>query len=151
MKPKRPTEADLLTLVQNGFNAQLPKDREAQAPVPGPKPQNGGQDSPPADPTSFVPMVRITLAVPEDLRYRLKMTLMGHRRKSRVKMTQDEYCAKAISALLDLDEGGRNPRSQLAQFAAFLRDCLEEGALTKEWAPKAKALLEQLGDSGPWQ
>ena len=151
MKPKRPTEADLLTLVQNGFNAQLPKDREAQATAPGPKPQPGGQDATPADPSPFVPMVRVTLAVPEELRYRLKMILMGHRRKSRVKMTQDEYCAKAIGAQLDLDEGGPDPRTQLAQLAAFIRDCLREGTLTKGWAPKAKAFLESLGDTGPWQ
>ena len=149
MKPKRPTETDLLTLVQNEFNAQLPKDREAQAPVHAPAPQPMAKDSPAAGPTSFLPMVRITVAVPEDLRFRLKVTLMGQRRKSRNKMTQDEYCAKAIAAQLDLDEGGPDPRNQVAQVVAFLKECVSAGALTKGWAPKAKSLLESLGDFAP--
>ena len=46
MKPKRPTETDLLAIVQNGFQEQLPKDREARAPArrlpPTPTPIPGG-------------------------------------------------------------------------------------------------------------
>ena len=127
MKPKRPSETDLLALVQNGFNAQLPMDRAAQNPAPGP--------------ATVVPMVRITLAIQEDLRYRLKLTMMNHKRRNRSSLTQDEYCARAISAQLDLDEGVAAPRNQVAQLAAFLSDCLREGALAESWVPKAQALL----------
>ena len=102
MKPKRPTETDLLTLVQNGFNSQLPKDREAQASAPGPAPKAKEEEMPAAVPTPFASMVRITLAIPEDLRYSLKLALMGHRRKNRSRLTQDEYCANAISAYLGM-------------------------------------------------
>ena len=142
MKPKRPTETDLLALVQNGFNSQLPKDREAQTPAPVPK----ADEAPALAQPLSVQMVRITLAIPEDLRYRLQLVLMGHRRKNRSRMTQDEYCAKALCAQLDQDEGSPDIRNQLAKCTAFLRDCLREGALTKGWAPKAKALLGGLGD-----
>jgi hypothetical protein len=149
VKPKRPTEADLLAVIQDGFNSQLPKDREAQVPVSGPTPAAKGEDTPTADPVPFVPMVRITLTIPEDLKYRLKMALLGHRRKCRTKMTQDDYCAKAIGALLDQDEGGMDPRNQVAQLTAFLRECIRDDALAKGWAPKAKALLEGIGSAGP--
>ena len=101
MKPKRPTETDLLAIVQNGFEAQLPKDREAQTPAPRPAPTAAPVPTPVADQAPFVPMVRITLAIPEDLRYRLKLAVMNHRRKSPDKMTQDEFCAQAIAAHLD--------------------------------------------------
>jgi hypothetical protein len=49
-------------------------------------------------------MVRITLAIPEELRYSLKLALMGHRRKDRSRLTQDEYCANAISAYLGQEQ-----------------------------------------------
>jgi hypothetical protein len=91
MKPKRPTETDLLALVQNGFNAQRPKDRAAQASAPGPEPKPKANDSATTDPSPLVPMVRITLTVPEELRYRLKLTLMNQGRTVRNKMTQDEF------------------------------------------------------------
>ena len=146
MKPKRPTETDLLALVQDGFNAQLAKDREAMASDPGPLPQPGPDAPPSAAPADFEPMVRITLAIQEDLRYRLKMVLMGHRRKSRSRMTQDEYCAKAIRSQLDLDEGGPAPLNQVTQLAQFLRECLKAKALVKAWVPRATALLEGIGN-----
>jgi hypothetical protein len=145
VKPKRPTEADLLAVIQDGFNSQLPMDRAAQASIPEVAPKPKAEDTPTTYSAPFVPMVRITLAIPEDLRYRLKMVVMGHRRKTRIKMTQDEYCAKAIGALLDLDEGGPDPRVQVAELAAFLRECIYDGALTKGWAPKAKELLKGIG------
>lgn len=146
MKPKRPTETDLLALVQNGFNAQLPKDREAQAPAAGaaPKPKVEGTSTP--EPAPFVPMVRITLTIPEELRYRLKMILINHGRTARGRMTQDEYCAMAIANRLDLDENIEGTRNRTSPLEAFLQDCLEGGGLTKEWAPKAKGLLKGLTD-----
>ena len=146
MKPKRPTETDLLALVQDGFNAQLAKDREAMAPDSGPVPKPNPDAPPVAGPADFEPMVRITLAIQEDLRYRLKMVLMGHRRKSRSRMTQDEYCAKAIRTQLDLDEGGSAPLNQVTQLADFLRECLKAKAMAKAWVPKATALLEGIGN-----
>ena len=97
MKPKRPTETDLLAIVQNGFREQLPKDREAQSPAPVPVPTAIAPSA--TEPGALVPMVRITLAIPEDLRYRLKLAMMDHRRKSRSRITQDDYCAQAIAAL----------------------------------------------------
>jgi hypothetical protein len=86
-------------------------------------------------------MVRITLAIQEDLRYRLKLTMMNHRRRNRSRLTQDEFCARAIAAQLDLDEGVAAPRNQPAPLATFLSDCLREGALAEAWVPKAQALL----------
>jgi hypothetical protein len=112
MKPKRPTETDLLTLVQNGFNAQLPKDRAAQAPAPGPEPKPKANDGATTDPAPLVPMVRITLTIPEELRYRLKLTLMNQGRTTRSRMTQDEFGSKAIAALLEQFEGPAKPASR---------------------------------------
>ena len=54
-----------------------------------------------ANPAPLVPRVRITLTIPEDLRYRLKMTLMSQRRADRSKMTQDKFGSRAIAALLE--------------------------------------------------
>ena len=143
MKPKRPSEADLLALVQNGFNAQLPKDRAAQAPAqePGPKPKTQDGAAPP--PAPAVPMARITLTIPEELRYRLKLLLMDYRRYGREKLTQDEYCALAIADLLDLDEDkARNPWHLCQLLVTFIQCCLEDGGLSKVWAPRAKNLLD---------
>jgi hypothetical protein len=100
------------------------------------------------DPASLVPMARITLTVPDELRYRLQLVLMNQRRAGRSKMTQDEYCAKAIGALLDLEGGGTDPRGQVAQLVTFLRDGLRGKALTKGWDAKAQALLGELGAAG---
>ena len=145
MKPKPPTETDLLTLVQNGFNAQLPVDRAAQAPEAAlaAKPKAGE-----ADPSALVPMARITLTVPEELRYRLKLVVLNHRRTGRSRMTQDEYCAKAIGAQLDLEERGTDLRGQVAKVAEFLREGLRGKALTKGWDAKAQALLGELEKTG---
>ena len=125
------------------------KDREAQAPATPPTPSPKEEPTPAGEPAPFVPMVRITLAVPEELRYRLKMVLMDHRRKNRDKMTQDEYCAKAIAAKLDQEERGANPVNQADPLASFLRDCLRERGLARGWAPKAKALLESISVERP--
>ena len=147
MKPRRPTENDLLAIVQNGFESQLPKDLEAQAPAPGTSSQPVGQ---PAAIVPLVPMVRITLTIPEELRYRLKMAVMTQRRATRDRLTQDEFCAHAIAAHLDKDERGRALPEREDQLAAFLRDCLNGKGLTKNWVPKAKALLATLQPgSGP--
>jgi len=150
VKPKRPTETDLLAIVKNGFDTQLPKDREALAPAPAPAPAPAAKPEVEASPTtagpgSIVPMVRITLAIPEDMRYRLKMSMMNHRRKHRDRMTQDEFCAQAIAAHLDQEERGANAAGHGGPLAAFLKDCLHDRGLTKGWAPKARALLESLG------
>ena len=145
MKPKPPTETDLLTLVQNGFNAQLPVDRAAQAPEAAPASNPKGDE---ADPSALVPMARITLTVPEELRYRLKLVVLNHRRTGRSRMTQDEYCAKAIGAQLDLEERGTDLRSQVAKVAEFLREGLRGKALTKGWDAKAQALLGELEKAG---
>lgn len=145
MKPKPPTETDLLTLVQNGFNAQLPVDRAAQAPDAAPAPKPKADE---ADPAAMVPMARITLTVPEELRYRLKLVLMNHRRAGRSRMTQDEYCAKAIGAQLDQEERGTDLRGQVAKVAEFLREGLRGKALTKGWDAKAQALLGELEKVG---
>ena len=145
MKPKPPTETDLLTLVQNGFNAQLPVDRAAQAPEAAPASNPKGDE---ADPSALVPMARITLTVPEELRYRLKLVVLNHRRTGRSRMTQDEYCAKAIGAQLDLEERGTDLRGQVAKVAEFLREGLRGKALTKGWDAKAQALLGELEKTG---
>ncbi|MDR3672735.1 MAG: hypothetical protein P4L36_17955 [Holophaga sp.] len=145
MKPKPPTETDLLALVQNGFNAQLPMDRAAQAPDAAPAPKPKADE---ADPSALVPMARITLTVPEELRYRLKLVLMNHRRTGRSRLTQDEYCAKAIGAQLDLEERGTDLRDQVAKVAEFLREGLRGKALTKGWDTKAQALLGELEKAG---
>jgi hypothetical protein len=145
MKPKRPTETDLLTIVQNGFNAQLPMDRAAQAPDVAPAPKHKVDE---VDPAALVPMARITLTVPEELRYRLKLVLMNQRRTGRSKMTQDEYCAKAIGALLDQEGNGNDLQGQVAKVVEFLRDGLRGKALTKGWDAKAQALLGELGAAG---
>lgn len=150
MKPKRPSETDLLALVQNGFNAQLPKDRAAQTPVQDAEPRleakaKASMETAPAPP---VPMARITIAIPEELRYRLKLVLMNQRRMGRGKVTQDEFCAKAIGALLDLEAGGSDLQGQVAKLADFLRDGLRGKALTKGWDAKAQALLGELGAAG---
>jgi hypothetical protein len=101
MKPKRPTETDLLAIVQNGFQEQLPKDREAQAPALAPT----ATPIPVAATAAIEPMVKITLTIPEDMRYRMKIALMNLRRKNQDRLTQDEFCAQAIAAHLDLVEG----------------------------------------------
>lgn len=106
MKPKRPTETDLLAIVKNGFQEQLSRDREAQAPAPLPSPALVAPRA--AEPAALVPMVRITLAIPEDLRYRLKLAMLDHRRENRSRITQDDYCAQAIAARLDQEELGRS-------------------------------------------
>jgi hypothetical protein len=61
-------------------------------------------DAPTVEAGALVPMVRITLAIPEDLRFRLKLALMSLRRKRQSRMTQDEFCARAIAAQLDFEE-----------------------------------------------
>ena len=94
-------------------------------------------------------MVRITLAIPEDLRYRLKLAMMDHRRKSRSRITQDDYCAQAIAARLDLERQGLSPGGPEHPLAVFLRDCLGGQGLTKGWALKAKALLGGLAAASP--
>jgi hypothetical protein len=86
-------------------------------------------------------MVRITLAIPEDLRYRLKLAMMDHRRKNRSRITQDEFCAHAIAAHLDQEDQPWAMHSDEEPLAAFLRDCLKGGGLTRDWASRAKALL----------
>jgi hypothetical protein len=93
-------------------------------------------------------MVRITLAIPEDMRFRLRVAVMNHRRKHRDRMTQDEFCAQAIAVHLDQEERGANSEGQVDPLAIFLKDCLRERGLTKGWAPKAWALLESLGHGG---
>lgn len=147
MKPRRPTESDLLAIVQNGFEAQLPKDREAQAPIPSVPAQPEGQ---PGAAVPLVPMVRITLTIPEELRYRLKLAVMSHRRATRDRMTQDEFCAQAIAAHLDKEQRGHVLPDREDPLVAFLRDCLSGKGLTRNWAPKARALLASLQPgSGP--
>jgi hypothetical protein len=95
-------------------------------------------------------MVRITLATPEDLRYRLKLAMMDHRRKNRSRTIQDEFCMEAIVAHLNRDERDRTMPEIADPLAAFLRDCLDNRGLTRIWAPKAKALLATLqSNSGP--
>gem|GEM_PF-6359679 len=92
-----------------------------------------------------MPMVRITLAVPEDLRFRRKLTMMSLRRKSQSRLTQDEFCARAIAAALDIEEKRERTKDQDSQLAVFLLGiCVKEGGLTKVWIPKAKALLESI-------
>jgi hypothetical protein len=148
MKPKRPSETDLLALVQNGFNAQLPKDRAAQAPTQaqGPKPEATG--GPEVDPASLVPMARITITIPEELRYRLKLLLMDYRRHAREKLTQDEYCAIAIADLLDRDEDkARNPWKHFEYLVTFIQCCLEDGGLSKAWEPRARTVLEESNET----
>lgn len=130
-----------MAVIQNSFNAQLPQDREALAAAAEPASKPRVDDPSGADP-GFVPMVRITLAVPEDLRYRLKMVLMDHQRKSRARMTQDEFCAKAIGAHLDQEEGRAGAGDRGKELATFLGTCMQEGALAAAWIPRAKALLE---------
>ena len=148
MKPKRPTETDLLAIVQNGFQEQLSRDREAQAPAPVPSPALVAPRA--AEPAALVPMVRITLAIPEDLRYRLKLAMLDHRRENRSRITQDDYCAQAIAARLDQEELGRTMPEREHPLAAFLHDCLEGKGLTQNWEPKAEALLAILQSrSGP--
>ena len=152
MKPKRPTETDLLTIVQNGFNAQLPMDRAVQGPdaALASKPQSGG-----IDPAALVPMARITLTVPEELRYRLKLVLMNQRRTGRSRMTQDEFCAKAIGALLDLEEGPPVPTMLRQKVFTRLsyggqgRNWNDEGSQFGKWggpavSPKAAAFHRRI-------
>jgi hypothetical protein len=93
-------------------------------------------------------MVRITLAIPEDLRYRLKLAVMNHRRKNQDRITQDEFCAQAIATRLDLMEGSTNVGRQVEPLVSFLQDCLRERGLARGWAPKAKTLLENLDKQG---
>jgi hypothetical protein len=141
VKPKRPTETDLLALVQNGFKDQLPKDREVHAPTP-PAPLPKREDPTAKEAPPFEPMVRITLTILEDLRFRLRVALMNHQRKTRAKITQDEFCSRAIAALLEQFEGPPKPPSKEERLAAFLQDCLRENGLSKTWALKAKQLLD---------
>ena len=149
MKPKRPTETDLLAIVQNGFQEQLPRDREAQATAPAPAARPEPETKPAmAEPAPGLPMVRITLAIPEDMRFRLKVAVMNHRRRHRDRMTQDEFCAQAIAAHLDQEERGTSSGAQEDPLASFLKDCLRERGLTRGWAPKARALLADLGHDG---
>jgi hypothetical protein len=147
VKPKRPTEKDLLALVQNGFNTQLPKDRAAQAPAQDTGPKAEAKGGAEATPASSVPMARITLTIPEALRYRLKLLLMDYRRFGRERLTQDEYCAMAITALLDLDEDkARNPWHLCHLLVTFIQGCLEDGGLSKAWEPGARILLDDSMD-----
>ncbi|GEM_PF-1768230 len=141
MKPKRPTEKDLLSLVQSGFNAQLAKDREATASC-GPDAAPVGGTLPDPEPPPFAPLVRMTLTVPEDLRYRLKTVLMNQQRKTRSRMTQDEFCAIAIADLLDLEEDSANPWNRVALVELFLQNCIESRGLIPEWEARARTLLQ---------
>lgn len=149
MKPKRPTETDLLTLVQNGFNAQLPKDREAQPPAAALKSSAPTPLATPAhqEPATFLPMVRITLSIPEELRFRLKTMLINHGRMARSRMTQDQFCAMAIAERLDLEDDRVNPWKRADLFATFLQECLDGGGLAKEWVAGAKNLLKNHQDN----
>ena len=63
-------------------------------------------------------------------------------------MTQDEFCAQAIAAHLDLVESNDGPGNQEDPLVTFLQDCLHERGLARGWAPKAKALLEGLDGKG---
>jgi hypothetical protein len=90
-------------------------------------------------------MVKITLTIPEDLRYRMKLALMNLRRKNQDRLTQDEFCAQAIATHLDLVEGSTKGANQADPLVSFLQECLQGRGLAKAWAPKAKALLENHG------
>jgi hypothetical protein len=144
MKPKRPTEQDLLSLVQNGFNTQLAKDREIQGTRPEP-------EAPPGEPIDLhvpegapsSPLVRMTLSVPEELRFRLKVLLMNQQRRTHHRMTQDEFCAIAIADLLDREEGGPDPWARFDLMTLFLQTCMDSQGLAPEWEAKAKALLQE--------
>lgn len=117
MKPKRPTETDLLAIVQNGFQEQLPRDREAQAATDPASPPRQAQRMenpvPPLEPTA-----RITLTIPEDLRFRLRGALMNHQRRTRARMTQDAFCAMAIAAFLEQFERPSHPGDPKPRAAA---------------------------------
>jgi len=89
-----------------------------------------------------VPMVRITLAIPEDLRFRLKLALMSLRRKRQSRMTQDEFCARAIAAQLDFEENREGAKARESQLAVFLGTCVKEGGLTKATSPMPSSSLK---------
>jgi uncharacterized protein YgfB (UPF0149 family) len=61
------------------------------------------------------------------------------------KLTQDEFCAQAIAAHLNLVEGSTKAANQADPLVSFLQECLQGRGLAKAWAPKAKALLESRG------
>lgn len=145
MKPRRPTETDLLAIVQQGFQEQLPKDREAQAPATASVPTPAPAMPPAIVPAPREPMVKVTLTIPEDLHYRMKLALMNLRRNNQDRLTQDEFCTQAIAARLDLVEGGVKATNQEDPLVSFLQECLQGRGLAKGWAPKAKALLKNRG------
>jgi len=142
VKPQRPSETDLLALVQNGFNAQLPKDREAHGAGSEPPPSPLSATATAPLPGTQAAMVRITLTIPEDLRFQLKMALMNRQRSSRSKMTQDEFCARAIQAQLAHEKREKESIAVAARIVDFLQEALREKGLTRSWASKAKCLLE---------
>jgi hypothetical protein len=131
MKPKRPTETNLLAIVQNGFQEQLPKDREAQTQPPAPAPATTSVLAPVAGSAPMEQMVKITLTIPEDLRYRMKLALMNLRRKNQDRLTQDEFCTQAIAARLDLVEGSAKAGNKADPLVSFLQECLGGRGLAK--------------------
>jgi len=146
VKPERPKESDLLAIVQSGLQEQLARDRNPLPRSPG----SGTSSQGIPESSSCLPMVRITLSIPEDLRYRLKLAMMDHRRTHRKRITQDEFCAQAIAEKLDAEENARCRGTAESALAAFLKECLEAGGLDQDWTPRAEALLRTAPAAGSY-
>lgn len=123
----------------------MSKDLEAQGPQARTTP---AQAEAPAVPPPVVPLARITLTIPEELRYRLKLAVMNHRRVHRDHMTQDEFCVQAITSHLEREDPGPSPDHAPDPLVAFLHDCLTNKGLNRTWAAKAEALLKDQLASG---
>lgn len=139
MKPKRPSETDLLAVVQNGFQEQLQLDREPHIP-----PVHHGRPSlPEARPSTAAPaaQVRITLTIPEGLRYRIKLAVMDQRRSSHPRLTQDEFCAEALQFHLEKRERDKEAGEILSKVRTFLKACIQTRGLKRPLAGEAEALV----------
>lgn len=146
-KPKKPTEEDMMSVLTQAFISQ--RNRDLGVTPSNPVPPAPAPVSPrPAPDPNFNPMTKISPVIPQDLKYRLSAFLVTLSRKTRSRVTQDQYVAKAISNQLDEDESGHDPWEAADQLSEFLRNAMREGALAEGWVSQAKALLDSISDGG---
>jgi hypothetical protein len=143
-KPKKPTEGDLMSIIQQGFNTQreqdLAKQKVADVPV---KVLTRTQ----ASDASFVPRVKISPMVPLELKNQMDLYLLTWSQRYRSRFTLDAFCTKAISNLLTSSEAGGDPWEHVDKLSGFLRTLLKEEALTGDWVSQAKSLLDGITDA----
>lgn len=140
MKPKRPTETDLLAVVQNGFQEQLSMDREPSKAQVKDRARIAALETedPPLTPRANV---RMTLSIPEELRYRIKLSVMDQRRKGQPRLTQDEFCTEALRLHFESQDLLAHTICTLEKVRVFLDACNQAKAFTRARSIEASAMV----------